>query len=993
MKRFAIVLLFAALAFAPLSLFAQQPDDAEYTKQIRQFTTGPNFATELVDHLPASDKVPSPLKFNGYIAGADGHLTYAEDVYKYMRALEAASPRVRVFSIGKTEEGREMILVAISSDATMAKLDHYRDITKRLADPRSLSDADARKLIDEGKPMYYLTGTIHSPETGSPEMLMELAYRLAVDESPRFKEIRDNVIVLMTPVIEVDGHNRQVDLWHYKQANPKLPTPPLVYWGHYVAHDNNRDNLGATLALSRNVLHAYFEFHPTVMHDLHESVPFMYVMMGTGPYNPSLDPLMINEWTRMAFQNVDELTRRGLAGVWTYGFYDGWAPNYMLWVGTGHNTIGRFYETFGNRWPTTEDRVVRGQSTREWYRPNPPLPTVKWSLRDNVNYQQSGVLFSLSDMAQNRHHFLENFYTLSKRSVAKAANEGPAAWVFDGAQKRQGQLHDLLSTLKLHGVEVQVADESFTLKPDWPPATAASGGRRAAGGGSKETAAKETAVKDATITPDDQSDKPAEEKKAEEKSGDERKPDDKKPAEKKKDESVTFAKGSYIIRMDQPYSRLADAMLDVQYVRGTEQVYDDTGWTLGYLKNVDFKRIANPDVLKVPMHPWSAEPAASPRIVANHADTDYTHLAFAAKSARISDEETTVDGKKYPAGSLVLDGALSVKAHDWKSPRIAVMHSWTRTQDEGWWRIGLEQLGVPYTYISTQDVTKTPNLRDRFDVIIFPPVGGQPQDTVNGLPPGPPLPWKKTALTPNLGVDQTDDIRPGLSLAGVDRLAKFVEDGGLLVTSRDTSVLAVQYGLARYVRVAESSPKFRAPGTIVAATVVDRKSPIAAGYDETLPLVFAGSPFFRVGIQTGGGEGGPGGGEGERVSGRGGKNDPDVPQGRPFVPTPERPKPAPGEEGFQLPEDMPGNVDYAWPKPEDRPRVIVSFSKDASKLLMSGMLEGAEELAGKPAVIDAPRGKGHILLMASNPFWRGNTEGMYALVMNAVMNWDRLGGK
>ena len=140
---------------------------------------------------------------------------------------------------------------------------------------------------------------------------MELAYRLAVDESPRYKEIRDNVIVLMTPVVEVDGHNRQVDLWHYRQANPKLPTPPLAYWGHYVAHDNNRDNLGVTLALSRNVLKAYFDFHPTVMHDLHESVPFMYVMTGTGPYNPSLDPLMIDEFTRMAYHEVDEMTRRG----------------------------------------------------------------------------------------------------------------------------------------------------------------------------------------------------------------------------------------------------------------------------------------------------------------------------------------------------------------------------------------------------------------------------------------------------------------------------------------------------------------------------------------------------------------------------------------------------------------------------------------------------------------------------------------------------------
>ena len=951
MKRLAFSL---ALALTSALASAQQPVDDEYTKQIRQFTTGKQFATELVDQLPASDRVPSPLKANGYIAGADGHLTYAQDVYKYMRALEAASPRVKVFSIGKSEEGREMILVAISSNETIASLNHYRDITRRLSDPRTLPDGDAQKLLDEGKPMYYLTGTIHSPETGSPEMLMELAYRLAVDESPRFKQIRDNVIVLMTPIVEVDGHNRQVDLWRYRQANPKVPTPPLAYWGHYVAHDNNRDNLGVTLALSRNVLKAYFDFHPTVMHDLHESVPFMYVMTGTGPYNPSLDPVMIDEFTRMAYHEVDEMTRRGLPGVWTHGFYDGWAPNYMLWIGTGHNTIGRFYETFGNRWPTTEDRVVRAQSSREWFRPNPPLPTVKWSIRDNVNYQQSGVLFALTDMAQNRRHFLENFYLLGRRAVAKAANEGPAAWVFDASQKRQGLLRDLMSLLRQQSVEVHVADEPFTIKPDWPPPPPAA------------EAAKAT-----------ESSAPAAQK-----------PDKAPP---KKDDAVTFAKGSYIIRMDQPYSRLADAMLDIQYVRGSEQVYDDTGWTLGYLKNLDFKRIANPDVLKVPMRAWTAPAPATPRIVANVADTDFARLAFGTKQARISEEEATIDGTKYPAGSLVLDSAISVKAHDWKAPRIAVMHTWSRTQDEGWWRIGLEQLGVPYTYISTQDAAKSANLRDRFDVIIFPPVGGgQPQDIVNGLAPGAPLPWKKTALTPNLGVDQTDDMRPGLGLAGVDRLARFVEDGGLLITARDTSVLAVQYGLARWVRVVDSSPKFRSPGTVVAATVLDKKSPIAAGYDETIPLVFAGSPFFRVGIQTGGPGGGEGGAEGERVSGRGGKNDPDVPQGRTFVPLPERAKPAPGEEGFQLPEDMPANVDFAWPKPEDRPRIVVAYAKDASKLLLSGMLEGADELAGKPAVIDSPRGKGHILLLASNVFWRGNTQGMYALVMNAVMNWDRL---
>jgi len=893
MKKFALLVLIAASVRAA--------DDPDYTRQIRQFTTGPQFTTELVDHLPASSKVPTPLQFLGYIAGAENHLTYAEDVYRYMRAVEAASPRVKVFSIGKTEEGREMIAVAVSNELTIANLDRYRDITRQLADPRKISDEQAQKLIAEGKPIYYATGAIHSPETGSPEMLMELVYRLAVEDTPLVRNIRDNVIFLTTPVLEADGRDRQVDLSRYRLQNPKLPTPPLIYWGHYVAHDNNRDYMGLALALSRNVLKAYFDFHPQVIHDLHESVPFMYVSTGTGPYNASLDPIMVDEWHRMAWHEVQEMTRRGVPGVWTWGFYDAWAPNYMFWTGMGHNTIGRFYETFGNRFPSTENRVVRGASDREWYRTNPPLPTVKWSLRNNVNYQQSGLLLALSDMADRRQHFLEQFWTLSKRSVAKAITEGPAAWVFDGAQKRQGQLRDLMTLLRTHGIEVNVSDDAFTLKTALPPRV-----------GPPPTA--DTAPEGGGAT-------------------------------------QKFAKGSFIVRMDQPYSRLADTMLDTQYVRSDEKVYDDTGWTPGYLKNVEFKRVTNLDVLKVPMRPWDGV-APPPSAAKNNADTDFFRAWWADASTR--------------------------------KPRIAIMHTWLRTQDEGWWRLALESMGVPYTYISTQDAGRTPNLREKFDVILFPPTGGNnaSQEIVNGLPPGPPLPWKKTDLTPNLTVDQTDDMRPGLGMIGVENLTRFVEEGGLLITARDSSVWAVDYGLARWVRVVPPQ-KLRAPGTILSATVVDKTSPIVTGYDEAIPIYFSNSPIFRVGIT-------PETPPESRPSGRGNKTDPDVPQGRPFVPLPERPKPAQGEEGFQPPEDAPWNSEFAIPRPEDRPRVVVSFAKKADQLLLSGMLDNGDELAGKAVVIDAPRGRGHVLLFANNPMWRQNTQGSYALVMNAILNWDHL---
>src|ERR1043165_3204648 len=183
-------------------------NNAEYAAKVKEFTTESSFITELVDDLPASDKVPSPDKVLGYAVGTPGHLTYTKDLYRYYRELEKTTPGLRVFTAPeKSEEGKEQLLIAVGDEATLAKLDHYKDITAKLADPRKVTDAEAEELIGAGKAFYWASGSIHSPETGSPEMLMELAYRLAVEESPFIQAIRKNVIVLITPVLEVDGHD------------------------------------------------------------------------------------------------------------------------------------------------------------------------------------------------------------------------------------------------------------------------------------------------------------------------------------------------------------------------------------------------------------------------------------------------------------------------------------------------------------------------------------------------------------------------------------------------------------------------------------------------------------------------------------------------------------------------------------------------------------------------------------------------------------------
>ena len=233
-------------------------------------------------------------------------------------------------------------------------------------------------------------------------MLIELAYRLIVEETPFIQTIRNNSIVFITPVIEVDGREREVDTYYYNKRTGQ-PRLPLMYWGKYVQHDNNRDGMGQYLKITQNFTKGVLEWHPTILHDLHEAQSYLYVSTGTGPYNVSLDPIAIDEWWLLGETEVMEMAKRGVPGVWTYGFYDGWVPNYLFWIALTHNSFGRFYEvqSYG---PDVNPNLTLGANatSREWFRPNPPLPTIKWGPRNNTNIQESAILFALNKVAKEQ---------------------------------------------------------------------------------------------------------------------------------------------------------------------------------------------------------------------------------------------------------------------------------------------------------------------------------------------------------------------------------------------------------------------------------------------------------------------------------------------------------------------------------------------------------------------------------------------------------------
>jgi hypothetical protein len=936
-KSFSACAALAALACAVFAArsSAQQPVDSAYSAQITQLTptdTRWKFTTELVSSLPASSTVPTPLKVLGYVPGTLGRLSYVADINKYFDALAAAAPnRVKRFSLGKSEEGRESIVVAISDEANIANLEQNRLALGKLADPRGLSSSDRARLITETKPIYWLSGSIHSPETGSPEMLMELAYRLTVDESDWVKTIRANVITLITPVTETDGRDREVDVIKeslaLKLGNNAIP---LIYWGKYTAHDNNRDGMVMSQALTKNFVRGLLYWHPTVVHDLHESVPFLYTSTGTGPYNDEYDPIVVDEWHTLAYQEITELTRRGLPGVWTHGFYDGWAPNYtLLSVANLHNSIGRFYETFTSSGAgCTTVRLQAADTSRRWDRPNPPVNGLKWCIRSNINYQQSGALIALKYVADHRETFLENFVAKGERMINRGRTSAPYAFVIPRNQRHAAEAADLVNLFRAQGTEVSVATGDFSLKAKAAPT-------RRSGADSATTS---------------------------------------KPAA---DSAVQVHNGDWIVRLDQPYAATARTLLAIQRFKADDPPpYDDTGWTLDELRHVQTLKIADSTILTRPMQLLTTDArvegtladGSGPLLVRHLGDWRSAVLPWkvAPVGVSVAEESFTLRGIKYPAGTYIINkpsdatrnaikslgltgvaagGAVSARQHSIRVPRIALMHSWLETQNEGWVRYALDQLGVPYTYISDQSLRK-PGRLDKFDVIVFPHVSGSPTALVNGRPMvGPPVPWKKSALTPNLDLwDQTDDIRPGMGLDGAAALRRFVERGGLLLTSGNSSVLPITLGFNPTV-TQFATTRLNARGSVIRVQPAPgvSGSPILYGYESSsFPIYFSQAPVFNV-------------------------------TPRDTVPVAENRDPA-----------------FAQQQERMRARTILRFHEKADSLLVSGLMVAGDELAGKAAVVDAPVGSGHVVLFGIRPMWRWESQGSFALALNAITNWDHL---
>jgi hypothetical protein len=925
MVRFALLWI---LSLSSISAWAQNPDIPEpgASEAIAAATTDPHFVSPLVSYVPRSDKVPSPEKFIGRIMGAPGELAGSEKAYAYARALAAASPRVRVFTIGESEEGRHILLLAIADEAGIRDLDRLKAATAALADPRVTDKAAAEKLIATSRPVYYFNAALHSDETGSTEAVLELAYRLAASEQPMIQRIRQQLVVLINPVSNPDGRDKMVD-WFYRYLKGKtdrntLPRQSPPYWSKYTFVDINRDTHQQTHETTKAVHRMFHEWHPTVVHDLHEGVPFMMTWNGTGPYNPNIDPITYTEFLELSMQEVQSMTAMGMPGVSTWDFGEAFAHLYLDSVAMNHNSIGRGYETFGNGSAETERRAIsRSATTMEWYRPLPPPPEVTWSARDNLNYQETGALIALDYAAVHAKEMLRNFYTKSWNSWQRGLTQPPFAFLIPEDQDDATRVAAMVARLMGQHIEVSRAPNELQLKDG------------------------------------------------------------------------TYPPGTYVVRLDQPYRNYAVDLLTAQhYPREGAPPYDDVSWELPANFHLQAIPTSDPKIRDAPSIALKEPPHVPGHITGTGTtyllrDTGQESLLaaryrLASFEIQIANQEFEQDGIKFPAGSWILSdqpglrnsvqqtaselgvdfirsSALpSVPHHDAKAPRIGVWVPWADTDSIGWIRYSLDQRKVPYTYLRDEDI-RAGDLRSKVDVLLYGHVDLELAEQIEGLPrTWSPMPFRKTPQTPSFGTPaESGDITGGIGYEGLAQIQRFVEEGGLMVTLGSGSMLALEGGLVRFVRrssggvprsaaggggsssAAAQQAGTRTPGAHVRVTFDRPDHPIAYGYPvhtwvfrQNFPLYNTPRRWLRMAYCT-----------------------------------------------------------TCLDGPEDRSGIVMEWGDRSNKdFVVSGQAWGEDNLVGRPAILDMPVGKGHIVSFNFNPMHRDMNRGDHRLLWNAILNWEAI---
>jgi hypothetical protein len=961
MKRAIVIILALAMSLAGFVGFAAAADDGStpypgYTGD--PFTTNPMdlitqeyFGNEWVNTIPSGVRnhrgqlIMSPYEHHGYISGSPLQLTPYDGpkgTYSYYKQLGERSPRAKFFNIGKTHLGLDMYVLIVSSEDTIAHLDQYKQNLQKLYDPRKLgypadeekADKAAEKLITDRKktkPMFWVWGRLHSGEVGSGEMDMELAYRLCVDERPMFDFIRENTIVMFSDP-NPDGTEMMSNWVDFYLKSKTGIEPGAPYYNWYIQHDNNRDGIVNSVPEGTNLTRAYLDWPAQAVLDIHQSFFLLFTFSGMEPTFPSIDPIMQTEWQWLASRELNQTEQFDMPAVFEYRYVNFYYPFYGVMNAAFRNGMGRFYEVYGPAYPNTHTftgpfRGAFGEDVGKWYWYNPMpyyLPKIVWSLRNNNNYSQTCALTTAEGFAKNPTLLMENFWKKAKKSISMPG------------YKIAGSTG--LVTLP-YGYVVPAVQKDM-------PETIKMINKLLENGVEVGVANNGFAVGGAS-----------------------------------------YPMGSFVIKMNQPNSRLLYALFDPQtWPKDSPPPYDSTAWQWNLLREVTTDRIDDPAILNLATSLITVEGKDKGHRYGHH----YGHH-YGCKDGRS-------DGSEYP--QIKLDGVVSNKIAEGayvvdhnsinnivtlffglakQSYSIYMADAKSGVIDPGDLVIPADQSGVYEALKSlVSDLGLTMNSVDKgtangvakhkltaprvavyhewsgiqeggwsrlaFDTYQVPHDMIQRTDVLAGnlrakydvifLPnsSGSSI-YNGVATSPNnpeviwYGPVQTLQRTGGLKAAGIAELKKFVDEGGLLICNNNSCDLPITYNL------------------ITGVTIL--KSGTGSSGDPT--YFFASGPVVRI------------------------------------KPNLTNPIAYGGDEYLSI-YDAQSPVFPSTGSAE----VVASFPMNPDEIFQSGWLDGATSLAGKPCIVRAPAkdGTGHVLLFGTNITYRMQALGSYFLLWNAIMNWN-----
>lgn len=775
-------------------------------------------------------KITSPTEAFGFEPGTDRKLADWKELTAYFQKMASESDRIRYEEVGKTTEGRPFVAVTISSAENLAKLEHYKEIQRKLADPRLTSADEAKKLIAEGKTVLVVTCNIHSTEIASSQSASEFAYRLATGSSPEIQNILHNVIIVLVPSLNPDGQQLVVDWYKKYLGTPYEGSSPVVLWHHYTGHDDNRDWSSFTQVETRLAVEKVINpWHPQILYDIHQmgsNGPRIYLPPWVDPIDPNVDPVLVESMNALGVNTALEIGQTGKQGVLVHGVYDFWSPlrDYI----SLHNGLRVLTESASVNIATPInipfEKLDRGigydAKVAAWNFPD-PWKGGWWRLHDIVNYQLDAFFSIANNAATFRERYLTNFYEIGKRAVNRES--GPYAYVVPAEQVDPAAAARLVNTLRIGAVDVDQATADFD-----------AGGKHYAAGSYIIRLAQPYG---------------------------------------------NFAKTLLEI---QHYPNIPE------YPGGPlQRPYDVTAQTLPLLFGVDVDEVndkftattAKVERAKAPAGKFEKSSSGSGYLLSDKANSDLYALFALLKDGvaayRLTNgadagtiyipQQDGVDtrlaaiAKEFPveiraASSIPAGGALRVKL-----PRIALYQSWIPSMDEGWTRWIFDQNKIPYTRVVDEDIRKG-DLNTRFDVIVIPDNAPRAITTGRGgfgdesATPASATGQRQNAAGGTRTTPAEDPNRPktppeftgGLGDAGVASLKSFTENGGTIVTlNKASDVYTSDSGDVSNALTKANRNNFYIPGSILQVKV-DTTNPIAFGSAPTVPIFFEQSPAFHV---------------------------------------------------------------------------------------------------------------------------------------------------